>query len=100
MEIFVLTYKRKSFFLLVMRPIQTNHNTDVIFLGISRRMTCKLASKLLNSALFRVSFGNLLNPALVLMMEPKAVIPPFGTEFKNALMPANQNYGSRNLIRC
>lgn len=32
------------------------------------------------------------------MMAPKAVIPPLGTELKNALTPANQNYNGHDYV--
>lgn len=41
---------------------------------MSRRITCRFVK-----------------PKLVVMMEPKVVRPPLGTELRKAFMPANQN---------
>ncbi len=73
----VMKYMRRFFHLLHVSPIITKYMTEVTLRGMSRRIICKLVK-----------------PKEVVMMDPKVVRPPLGTELRNALIPANQKQGS------
>lgn len=98
-------YKRRFFHLLHATPTTTKYKTEKTERGMSSKITSNAAVSDQHFLNLLVAVGcvfgmHLLNPNEVLMIDPKVVRPPLGTELKNAFMPANQNYPRKRPLAC